>query len=135
LKPGLFAFYTFASKTLLLSLTMASEFQLNGRVWLEHNGEKVLGRGRVELLERIKDSGSIRQAALQMKMSYKQAWDMINHLNTHFNTPLVVSQRGGKGGGNAVVTDKALSLIAEFKVLELNLTAFLKTQQVNKVNS
>jgi molybdate transport system regulatory protein len=112
---------------------MANDFQLNGRVWLEHNGEKVLGRGRVELLERIKDSGSIRQAALQMKMSYKQAWDMINQMNSHFEAPLVVSHRGGKGGGNAVVTEKGLSLIAEFKALELNFTAFLNTQSLNKI--
>lgn len=105
---------------------MADEYQLNGRVWLERNGEKVLGHGRVELLERIKDSGSIRQAALQMKMSYKQAWDMINHLNTSFKEPLVASQRGGKGGGSAVVTVKGLAVIAEFKLLQEKLSTFLK---------
>ena len=50
--------------------------KLNGRVWIEINDQKMLGRGRVELLERVHESGSIRQAALQMKMSYKQAWDL-----------------------------------------------------------
>ena len=102
-----------------------NEYKLNGRVWLEHKGEKVLGLGRVELLERIKESGSIRQAALQMKMSYKQAWDMINHINANFDTPLVVSQRGGKGGGNAVVTEKGLSVIAAFKALQMQFANFL----------
>ena len=74
-------------------------FKLNGRVWVETADGKLLGRGRVELLERIKDSGSIRQAALQMKMSYKQAWDYINYMNANFSSPVIISHRGGKGGG------------------------------------
>ncbi len=82
------------------------KFKLNCRVWLETANGKVLGLGRVELLERIHTSGSIRQAALQMKMSYKQAWDMINHMNENFGSPLVVSQRGGQGGGNALITEE-----------------------------
>ncbi|MDB5031745.1 MAG: hypothetical protein JWP71_2466, partial [Mucilaginibacter sp.] len=32
---------------------MESAFTINGRIWLEVDGEKVLGHGRVELLERI----------------------------------------------------------------------------------
>jgi len=92
-------------------------FNLNGRVWLEIDGEKVLGHGRVELLERIHESGSIRQAAMQMKMSYRQAWELIKHINSFFETPVVVSHRGGKGGGNAVVTPWGLTLIHEFHKL------------------
>ncbi|MDB5009314.1 MAG: molybdenum-binding protein, partial [Mucilaginibacter sp.] len=60
------------------------KFKLNGRLWIETANGKLLGLGRVELLERIKASGSIRQAAMQMKMSYKQAWDMINYMNENF---------------------------------------------------
>jgi molybdate transport system regulatory protein len=92
-------------------------FNLNGRVWLEIDGEKVLGHGRVELLERIHESGSIRQAAMQMKMSYRQAWELIKHINSFFETPVVVSHRGGKGGSNAVVTPWGLTLIQEFHKL------------------
>jgi molybdate transport system regulatory protein len=103
-----------------------STFKLNGRVWMEINDEKVLGHGRVELLERIQSSGSIRQAALQMKMSYKQAWDLINHMNTHFSSPVVVSHRGGKGGGNAIVTENGLKLITQFHQLHQKFQEFLK---------
>ncbi|MFD0751164.1 winged helix-turn-helix domain-containing protein [Mucilaginibacter calamicampi] len=102
------------------------QFNLNGRIWLEVNGEKVLGHGRVELLERIHASGSIRQAALQMKMSYKQAWDLIHHINSHFEEPIVISQRGGKGGGKATVTDEGLKLIQEFHKMQGRLAEFLK---------
>jgi molybdate transport system regulatory protein len=72
-----------------------SSYKLNGRVWLEVDGEKMLGHGRVELLERIQVSGSIRQAALQMKMSYKQAWDIIKQINAKTSKVLLLSLREG----------------------------------------
>jgi molybdate transport system regulatory protein len=106
-------------------------FNLNGRVWIETADEKILGRGRAELLERIQASGSIRQAALQMKMSYKQAWDLVNHMNERFGQPLVISHRGGKGGGNAVVTDHGLKVIKQFHLLEQKLQEFLKENTQN----
>src|SRR5689334_8855670 len=106
-------------------------FSLNGRVWIETADEKILGHGRVELLERIQASGSIRQAALQMKMSYKQAWDLVNHMNDRFGQPLVVSHRGGKGGGNATITEHGLRIISEFHLLQQKLQAFLKENAQN----
>jgi molybdate transport system regulatory protein len=104
-----------------------STFTLNGKVWLEINQEKVLGPGRVELLERIHDSGSIRQAALQMKMSYKQAWEIIKHINAHFTSPIVVSLRGGRGGGNATVTTEGLVLVKQYHALQRKFRKFLKS--------
>jgi molybdate transport system regulatory protein len=92
---------------------------------MEIGNEKTIGHGRVELLERIHQSGSIRQAALQMKMSYKQAWDLINHINAHFENPIVISHRGGKGGGNAVVTENGLKIIAQFHSLHNKFKEFL----------
>lgn len=108
-----------------------SIFKLNGRVWIETGNEKVLGHGRVELLERIQASGSIRQAALQMKMSYKQAWDLVNHMNDHFGKPVVTSQRGGKGGGSAIVTEHGLKIIEQFHLLHQKLQEFLEENTEN----
>jgi molybdate transport system regulatory protein len=100
-------------------------FSLNGKIWLEVNQEKVLGPGRVELLEKINALGSIRQAALQMKMSYNQAWKIIKHLNDHFNAPLVISSRGGKSGGNATLTAEGLSLVKQYQLLQRKFGKFL----------
>ncbi|MDB5011048.1 MAG: molybdenum-binding protein, partial [Mucilaginibacter sp.] len=87
--------------------------------------------GRVELLERIKASGSIRQAAMQMKMSYKQAWDMINYMNENFGFPLVISHRGGKGGGNAIVTAEGLKVIEQYYELHRKFKEFLLANTVD----
>ena len=104
---------------------MEKTLYANGRIWLEIDGEKVLGPGRVELLERIQASGSLRQAALQMKMSYKQAWDMINHLNLHVGIPVLISHRGGKGGGRAEVTEQGQILIEQYYILQQKFRDFL----------
>lgn len=102
-----------------------AKFKLGGRLWIESAEGKLLGPGRVELLERIAASGSIRQAAMQMKMSYKQAWDIVNYLNEHFTEPVIISHRGGKGGGNAVVTDYGHGVINEFRSFQKKFWEFL----------
>ena len=98
-------------------MTQGPEFKLNGRIWIETDQGRLIGPGRVELLERIQASGSIRQAALQMKMSYRQAWDLIKDMNERLELPVVISTRGGKGGGNAQVTEKGLTVISQYHLL------------------
>lgn len=106
----------------------AGKLKLTGRIWLETQEGPVLGAGRVELLERIQLSGSLRQAAIQMKMSYKQAWDMIQHMNEQLQAPVIVAQRGGKGGGNATVTENGLKAIKLFHSHQNLFLEFLKSQ-------
>ena len=52
-------------------------YHCRGRVWIEYNGETFIGFGRVVLLEKIRELGSINQAAA-MGMSCKHAWDLVN---------------------------------------------------------
>ncbi|MBS1574946.1 MAG: ModE family transcriptional regulator, partial [Bacteroidetes bacterium] len=52
-------------------------FTINGRLWIECNNNRFFGPGPLELLERIDATGSINQAAKEMKMSYKKAWEII----------------------------------------------------------
>ena len=101
----------------------------NGRIWIDSTEGSFLGYGRIELLEKIDQLGSIRQAALEMKISYKQAWDFIEQMNHRANsTPLVISKRGGKGGGSAILTPEGKQLIALFKQFNRDFQVFLKEQ-------
>ena len=101
-------------------------YHFNGTLWIELGREPVLGPGRVELLERIENTGSIRQAALQMEMSYAQAWKLIDHMNTHLGEPVVISHRGGKGGGKAEVTAKGKKVAQEFRIFHQKFRDFLQ---------
>ena len=103
------------------------QLRLHGRLWLTLDGRNFLGRGRVELLERIRATGSISQAARAMKMSYKAAWDAVDAMNNAWGRPLVESATGGKGGGGTQLTEDAETLIAAFRRWEEEHRRFLES--------
>jgi molybdate transport system regulatory protein len=77
---------------------------LKVRVWVERGGAKVLGPGRVELLEHITRERSISAAAKKMSMSYRRAWELVQAMNEAAGEPLVEASPGGTKGGGATVT-------------------------------
>ncbi len=97
----------------------------NGRIWVETKDGAFLGYGRIELLERIKQTGSLRKAALEMKLSYQQAWHLVNQMNARLDQPLVILHRGGKGGGYAEVTPTGEKSITAFKKFNDKFRKFL----------
>ena len=82
-----------------------------------NDGER-LGRGKMELLEHIKATGSISAAGRAMDMSYRRAWLLVDAMNQMFQQTVVESQRGGKQGGGAVVTEFGEDLLARFRLME-----------------
>lgn len=106
-------------------MTDTATIRIRGRIWLTVADKNMLGRGRVELLEKIGATGSISQAARAMKMSYKAAWDAVDAMGNAFHAPLVSTSTGGKGGGGARLTPQALSLIAVFRQMEQRHQDFL----------
>jgi len=56
-------------------------YELKGRVWIEGASGTFLGCGRVVLLERIAEFGSISKAAKSMDMSYRHAWELVDSIN------------------------------------------------------
>lgn len=92
--------------------------RVQGRLWIKEQDKNFLGHGKVELLERIAQSGSISKAAKEMRMSYKAAWDSIDLMNNVANEPLVVRVTGGKGGGGTQITQKGLEAIRIFREME-----------------
>lgn len=59
---------------------------------------------RIRLLEQIREQGSISRGAKAAGISYKSAWDAIKDINALADSPVVVSETGGKGGGGALLT-------------------------------
>jgi molybdate transport system regulatory protein len=109
-------------------LKEGSEYNVRGTLWIECDNERFFGPGRVELLERIDQTGSIRQAAADMGMSYKKAWEMIAAVNKQAVRPLVVPKVGGEKGGGSVITNDARELIAWHAQLRQRFLAFLEKE-------
>ncbi len=97
---------------------MEEKFTLQGSVWMTVGGQNFGGPGRVELLARIAETGSISQAAKAIKMSYKGAWDAIDAMNNLAGEPLVERLTGGKGGGGTRLTARGQQLVKNFRALE-----------------
>ncbi|PKN50214.1 MAG: ModE family transcriptional regulator [Deltaproteobacteria bacterium HGW-Deltaproteobacteria-16] len=91
-----------------------SGLKWRGRLWLEGEEGTFLGFGRVVLLERIREYGSLAQAARSMEMSYKHAWDLLASMNRQAGCKLVETSRGGKSGGGATLTPAGERAIAVF---------------------
>ena len=99
------------------------------RCWIENEGQKLFGPGPFQLLQLIDENGSIAAAAKKMDMSYKKAWDIINHLNNSLKDPVVISKKGGSKGGGAIVTSKGKELIHAFEVLNQKLQHTIRENQ------
>ena len=100
---------------------MPSRLKIDGRFWLTLDGRNFLGRGRVELLQRIRETGSISRAARSMKMSYKAAWDAVAAMNAAWGASLVDS-----GPGGSRLTEDAERLIAAYRKAEARHAASLE---------
>jgi molybdate transport system regulatory protein len=85
---------------------------------LDFGGERSLGPGKVRLLELIDETGSISAAGRALKMSYRQAWLLIDELNRMFREPLVAAQIGGGGGGGAALTKAGANVIRHYRAME-----------------
>ena len=104
---------------------MENETNVKFRIWIYSGEDKLLGKGRVELLERIKESGSISKAAKEMKMSYRQAWQMVKEMNERSSSPLVEKQHGGPKGGGTIITEAGERGIHAFQELEDKVRTFI----------
>ena len=84
-------------------------------VRVDFGSDRVLGPGKIRLLEEIGRSGSISQAGRSLKMSYRRAWLLVDDLNRCFRSPVVTTQPGGAHGGGAAVTALGQKLINEYR--------------------
>ena len=98
----------------LVSSRLQRGMQVKGRLWIEKQGETYLSWGRVVLLERIGELGSVSAAAKSMQMSFSHAWQLVESMNTLAPEPLVEKQAGGRQGGGAWLTDAGQQAVADF---------------------
>jgi len=92
--------------------------QLSLRIDLD--SEERIGPGKIQLLENIREHGSISAAGRAMDMSYKRAWDLVDEINRICGHPTIAPQTGGRNGGGAVLTPFGETLIARFRKIERN---------------
>jgi molybdate transport system regulatory protein len=87
------------------------------KVWVEAEGGYSFGSGLVEMLEAVDHAGSIKQAAADLKRSYRHVWDRIKDAENGLRLALVTTHVGGQGSQRSELTAGARRLIADFRAL------------------
>ncbi len=92
---------------------MTQNLTLKYKLWLDSNG-KAFGEGPCDLLTLVEESGSLRQAAQSMNMSYSLAHKLVKDLEGRLGFPLIARTIGGPGGGGSTLTPEARDLLARY---------------------
>ena len=92
--------------------------RLRPRIRISYGENIALGPGKVDLLALVARTGSIREAAERMHMSYMRAWTLIKTMNACFKEPLVEAVRGGRQGGGARLTASGRTALALYQSME-----------------
>lgn len=87
------------------------------RFRIDFNPHCSIGPGKIELLETIGRTGSLRQAARELGMSYRFAWRLLDSINHSFAQPATTSSVGGAGGGGVELTAFGADLIRRYRTL------------------
>ncbi len=88
---------------------------LKAKIWLESDGQKVFGDGPCDILQRVERTGSLRQTAAEINMSYSQAWKLIKMIENNLGFPVLEKQVGGPGGGHSKLTGQAARLTLAYE--------------------
>jgi molybdate transport system regulatory protein len=108
-------------KTYRIFFVKGKDMELKFKVWLEKDGEVLVGNGKVGLLQRIDELGSIQRAAEKNGMSYRHAWGMIQKIEKRSGFKFVETQVGGKEGGSARLTPQGKEFLNQYSAFRRGL--------------
>ncbi|MDN3205249.1 winged helix-turn-helix domain-containing protein [Algoriphagus sediminis] len=94
------------------------EAKVKGRIWVELEGEKFMGKGHLQLLNAIQETGSLNGAAKQTGISYRKAWRLIHQINELAKEEVVLLKKGGAKGGGTKITAYGLQLLEFYSGLQ-----------------
>ena len=86
------------------------------RIDLDDGGR--IGPGKIALLEKIAETGSISSAARAMGMSYKRAWNLVDETARLLGEAVVETRAGGALGGGARLTPAGERILVHFRAIE-----------------
>jgi|SRR5207249_9519130 len=95
------------------------------RVWVMFGDDLKFGDGRARLLELIGERGSLRQAAAELEMSYRNAWGYLRELEAAAGFKFVERSPGGRTGGMRL-TKAGVKFLARYRKFRGGLDAAMK---------
>lgn len=78
-------------------------------------GEKFFGEGPYRLLREVEQTGSLRQAALDLGMAYTKALKILSRAEGVLGYALLTRAAGGKSGGGSQLTAEGKELLGKYE--------------------
>jgi molybdate transport system regulatory protein len=84
---------------------------LRRKLWIELDGQFVIGEGGAELLQAVDRRGSLAEGARQIGWSYRHAWGYIRRAEAVLGVSLVATRAGKGAARGTVITDVARDIL------------------------
>lgn len=81
-------------------------------------GDISLGPGKADLMEAIQAHGSLSKAGQVLGISYRRVWNMVEAINSGFETPLIMTSHGGVKGGGAKLTENGQMVLTLYREMQ-----------------
>lgn len=89
------------------------------KVWLETEEGYVFGPGIYRILGKVEETGTLKEAAESLGMSYRFAWGLVKKAERKLGEPLLKAHKGGRsGGGGAKITDLGQQFLEEYSKID-----------------
>ena len=85
---------------------------------IKKDGIRFLNPLETQLLQEIRNNGSLSGAAKKMEISYQHVWTMIDEMNRSAPSPLVLKQRGGANGGGTAISGYGERMLREYLIIQ-----------------
>jgi len=102
------------------------------KIWIEVGGKAVFGIGIYQLLVLVRQTGSLKKAAENLRMSYRAAWGKIRDYEGRLGMRLLEQGRHGRTGAH--LTHEGEAIVDQFhKALDEMDTVLSKGPMVNLI--
>ncbi|MCJ2177682.1 winged helix-turn-helix domain-containing protein [Novosphingobium album (ex Hu et al. 2023)] len=101
---------------------MSRTMQLKIKIQIYCGNEIAMGPGKADLLDAIREHGSISAAGRAMEMSYRRAWLLVDAMNRCWQEPLVHTAPGRAEGSGARLTAMGERVLAHYRALQATLS-------------
>jgi molybdate transport repressor ModE-like protein len=107
---------------------LSENFAIKIKIWFEKDDKSIIGPGRMAILEAIEKTGSLTEATKICGISFRKGWKLMNEINEALEQPVIISERGGKGGGGqSRITEFGKKLMKQYEQTKKEIRKVLPT--------
>jgi molybdate transport system regulatory protein len=97
---------------------------VRSKVWFDVGGKRVFGSGLAQILELVRDRGTLRAAARAAGISYRHAWDLLRDAEKRSGRRLFAPHAGGPRGGRSEITPEGRRLLDIYRRVNREVAAY-----------